>query len=322
MKKILYMGLYTDDATWAYRMAILSAIKHPDLIIEQKPYAGNITWSLFSGYDALILERPSSNNDLSIIKLAKQMGLKVIADYDDDCLHVPPLNPMWHFYQQCKPVLMECLTLADEIWVSTQALKKSYSLLNSNIHVIPNAHNDTIFHVEQKRGFNHKTKKAIWRGGESHEADVYEIAPELIKIINKNKKWQFQFVGCRFVYMELRCGDNYQPVSQMPLMQYFDYMGKESPNIVFHPLQDNLFNRSKSTISFLEASYAGAAFVGNKNLQEFDMPFIYSIDYLGGLLKENIEVLKLANLMSWEYIQEHLLLSKINLLRTERLLTI
>jgi hypothetical protein len=322
MKKAIYMGFFTDDATWAYRMAVLSAIKHPDLIIEQKPYSGNITWSLFSGDDILILERPSSGHDLSIIKLAKQMGLKIVVDHDDDCLHIPPMNPMWHHYQQCKQVVMECLALADEVWVSTPSLKKSYSLLNPNIYVIPNSHNDYLFPVENKKAFNHKTKKAFWRGGGSHEADVYEVAPELIKIINKNKKWHFQFVGCRFIYMEMRCGDNYTPVSQMPLLQYHEYMSAENPNLVFHPLQDNLFNRSKSNIAWLEATYAGAAFLGNKNLPEFDKECILSINALKEIGKFDFDQLELTNLMSWEYIQENLLLSKINLLRTERLLAI
>ncbi len=220
MKKVIYMSFWTDDATWAYRMAILSAINHPDLIIEQKPYSGNITWSFFAGYDILILERPSSGHDLSIMKLAKQMGLKIICDHDDNCLRVPPLNPMWHHYQQCKSVMMECLALADEIWVSTPEIKKAYSLLNKNIYVLPNAHNNYLMPLVNKKEFNHKTKKAIFRGGQSHEADVYEIAPELIKTINKNKKWGFEFWGCRFIYMEMRCGDNYLPVSSMPLLQW------------------------------------------------------------------------------------------------------
>lgn len=319
MKKVLYMNFFDTDATHFYRLAVLSAIKHPDLIIEQKPYSGNITWSLFSGYDILILERPSSGHDLSIMKLAKQMGLKIIVDHDDDCLHVPIMNPMWHFYQDCKKIVMECLVLADEVWVSTTALKKAYSLLNKNIHIIPNALNNYLFPVEKKKPFNTNTKKAFWRGGGSHEADVYEVADKLIKVINKQRKWKFQFIGCRFVYMELKCGDNYQPVSQMPLMQYMNYIVDKNPNMVFHPLQDNLFNKSKSNIALIEAVYSGAAFCGNINLPEFKLPGVLSIDYLAENLSENLET---AHLASWHYIKENLLLSKINELRVERLLAI
>lgn len=324
MKKIIYMGFFTDDATWAYRMAILSTITHTDIVIEQKPYSGNITWSFFSGYDALILERPSSGHDLNIIKLAKQMGLKIICDYDDDCLHIPPLNPMWHFYQQSRSVLMECLTLADEVWVSTPMVKRAYSLLNKNIHVIPNAHNNVLYKENKKKEYNKKTKKVFWRGGQSHAADVYSVANELIKIINKNKKVDFQFIGDRFIYMELNCGDNYQPVSPMPLLQYMEYMHTARPNIVMHPLQDNLFNRGKSNIAFLECVYSGGVFFGNTDFPEFMHPGIFNFNYLGDCLRGAIdsEEMERANRRSWEYIMENLLLTTVNKIRLDRLLNI
>lgn len=324
MKKVLYMSFFTDDATFFYRISILAAIKHPDLHIEQKPYSGNITWSTFVGYDAIILERPSSTDDLKIIKLAKQVGLKIISDWDDDCLHVPVTNPMWHHYQRCKSEVMECIALSDELWVSTGGIKKAYSLYNQNIHVIPNAHNDHLFPIENKRPFNPETKKVFWRGGGSHEADVYDMADSLIKIIDRSKKWKFYFIGSRFIYMELRCGDNYQPVSSMPLMQYFDYMAKENPNVVIHPLQDNLFNQSKSNIAWLEATYCGAVFFGNTKLPEFDKPGAVELELLPDFLqiKFGIEAARAYNTESWDYICEHLLLSKINKTREERLLAI
>lgn len=325
MKKIIYMSFWTNDATFFYRLSVLAAINHPDLVIEQKPYSGDITWASFVGYDALILERPSSSNDVQIIKLAKQCGLKIFSDWDDNCLHLPTLHPMWHFYNDRKANVMECLALSDEVWVSTQSLKKVYSLLNKNIHVIPNSHNDYLFHGEQKKPFNTKTKKAFWRGGGSHEADVYAVAPELIKLINKkNKTWQFQFIGCRFIYLELNCGMNYTPVSQMPLLQYFQYMNTENPNIVFCPLQDNLFNQSKSNIAWIEATYAGAAFFGNTNLPEFSQECIFPLSELSEAMSKNYfsGALELANKESWELICDTLLLSNVNKIRQERLLKI
>lgn len=323
MKKVIYMGFYTDDATWFYRMSVLGAIKHHGLTIEQKPYSGNVTWSTFLGYDTLILERPSSTDDLKIIKLAKQVGLKVITDWDDDCLHVPVMNPMWHHYQLCRADVMECIALSDEVWVSTPGVKKAYSLYNNNIHVIPNAHNDYLFPVEHKKDINPETKKAFWRGGGSHEADVYSVADKLLKTINQNNKWMFHIIGTRFIYIELKCGSNYQPVSGMPLMQYFDYMAKENPSVVFHPLQNNKFNESKSNIAWLESTYAGAAFFGNKSLPEFDKTMIFDFSELGECMNgKHNEVLKSLNDDSWSYICENLLLSITNKIREERLLAI
>lgn len=322
MKKILYMCFWDNDATFFLRLAILTYLKHPDFTIERKPYNGDITWSTFLGYDVLVLSRPSSPHDLSIIKLAKQCGLKVITDYDDDIIHLPELNPMWHHYQQCKSDAMECISLSDEVWVSTKGVKKSFALLNSNIHVIPNSLNDYLHPVDKKKPFNEGGKKAIWRGGGAHQADVYEVAESLVQTINNNKDWHFQFVGDRFVFLEQRCGDNYLPVSLMPLMQYMEYLHTENPQAVFHPLVTNRFNEGKSNLAWIEATYAGAAFFGNTKLHEFNKNGIIDFSQLETGMTTNFELLKDCNEESWEYILENLLLSNVNLIRQQRLLNI
>lgn len=321
--QVLYMYLYEYDPVFYYRLAVLKYINSPDIEFTRRPYSGDITWATLQQYDVLILERPSGVHDLHMIKLAKQIGVKVISDWDDDVLNVDIMNPMWQQMNQSRAIIIESLLLSDEVWVTTKTLKSSFSLYNRNIVVVPNAHNEYVQPIEKKKAFNPNTKKAVWRGGQSHEADVYSVAKELIKIINKNKKLGFHFLGDRFMYLQINCGENYNPVSPMPLMQYFDTLSQANPNLVFHPLQDNLFNKGKSNIAWLEATYAGAAFFGNKNLPEFDKEFIFSFDKLGDVLKLNpVGTLCAANKESWEYIQENLLLSKINLLRTERLLAI
>lgn len=324
MKKVLFLTMYDQDGTFFYRIAPLQHISHEKITIERKPYHGNIGFEFFLGHDILFLERPSSQNDLSIIKLAKQCGLKVITDWDDDCLHVDLLNPMWHHYNECKQTVMECIAISDEVWVSTSGIKKSFYLLNKNIHVIPNCLNDYVFHVEQKRPFNPDTKKAFWRGGGSHEADVYQpgIAEKLVETINKNTEWNFQFLGFRFIWLEMRCGANYTPVSQMPLLQYMAYLNDENTNIIFCPLQNTKFNESKSAISFIEATYAGACFFGNKSLPEFNLPTIRDYNELDIHLSDDyrMEALRSSNERSWTYIQQNLLLSTVNQVRIERIL--
>lgn len=320
MKRVLLLTAYDQDGTYFYRQQPLFNLSNAEMSIQRKPYYGEIGYSFFDGFDILFMERPSGVNDLHVIKLAKQCGLKVITDWDDDVLHLDSYNPMWHHYEENKKTVMECISLSDDVWVSTDGLKKSFKLLNRNIHVIPNAHNDYIHSVQKKKAFNPDTKKAIWRGGSSHEADVYEVSNVLINRINDNQDWQFQFIGFRFIYMEQRCGDNYLPVSQMPLMQYFEYLQKENPNIVFHPLCNTKFNESKSNIAWLEATYAGAAFFGNKGLPEFNHISINAVKT--DITKVDHASLKIANELAWDYILENLLLSKVNLLRTERILAL
>jgi len=325
MKKIIYYSFYPNDASAFYRSTgIFHYINHPDLSITNISHKNHLSFSDFCGYDTLFLQRPCEQHHLNLIKLAKDVGLKVIIDYDDDPLHLDMYNPMYDYYEQHKSTVLDCIVEADEIWASTIGVKKAFRLFNNNIQVISNAHNDYIYPIEEKKEFNANGKLAMWRGGHSHVGDIYEIGvPELlISIINDNQDWMFKFLGQRFEYLEKRCGDNYIAQSGASTIQFYKMMHNENPNIVFYPLADTLFNESKSNICWIEATYAGAAFFGNTSLQEFSGIGIMPIDYLSGYVsKDRNEALQIANNVAWQYIQENLLLSSVNDLRIQRLLS-
>lgn len=320
MIRLLILTQYTNDATYEYRLAPLFYIDHPRIKVIRKKYEGDITFSFFENCTHLILERPSGWHDLDVIKLAKQRGLMVITDWDDDVIHLPIYNPMFHHYEGAKKTILECISLSDEVWVSTPNLKRAFMLFNRNIMVLPNSHNDFLQPVSAKKAFDRTGKKIFFRGGNSHEADVYENSEKWVKIIKKNKKWSFYFVGCRFIWMEQRCGQNYQPVSNMPLMQYFEFMAKGNPQILFHPLSNNIFNKSKSNIAWLEGTYVGAAVFGNKTLTEYNKESIIPIEDLGS--QWDLDFLEQKNKDAWEEICDTVLLSKTNDKRVERLLNL
>lgn len=320
--RALVLTQWDSDATYYYRLKPLFYIDHPRIKIERKPYHGEITYSFFDGYDVLILERPSGVHDLHVIKLAKQCGLKIVSDFDDDILHLPEMNPMFHVYEDAKQTVCECIAESDQVWVSTQGVKRSFTLLNQNITVIPNSHDDYLQKVENKKPFNPNEKKVIWRGGGSHQPDVYEKGEFIVDMVNKNPDWMFYFLGDRFIWLEQRCGKNYQPVSQMPLMQYFEFLSTLNCQIQFHPLNNTIFNKSKSNIALIESAYAGSVFLGNQNLPEFNKPGTGDISDLINAFEFNTNTLSAMNNDSWQYVKEHLLLSKVNKLRINNLLNL
>jgi len=319
--KLLILTRWDNDATFFYRLKPLTYLDNPHIYVERKVYGGQIAYSFFDGYTHLLMERPADHSDLQIIKLAKQCGLYVITDWDDDCLHIDGFNPMFWHYEGAKDMLIDCINESDEVWVSTPSLLRSFQMFNRNMFIIPNAHNDYLFPLENKVEYNPHNKLVMWRGGGSHEADVYDRAEKIIKMVNDNPEWNFMFAGCRFVFMELRCGLNYKPQSLMPLMQYFNFMLDQNPQAVFHPLRNTIFNQSKSGISWMEATYAGAAFFGNKQLPEFDHPFITDLKLLPKAISEHhSDYMHGKNLDAWQYILDNLLLSEVNKIREERLL--
>lgn len=318
-KKVLYYSLQPNDTTAFWRTGgVLPYINSSEFELVDISLTINFNWSVLIGADILILQRPFTRDHANLIVLAKDMGIKVILDYDDLLTAVDLYNPTHQLYGSNQQSLFDCLNMADEIWVSTQAIKDGYKHLNT--HIIPNSWNDYMFKVKDKKPFT-GNKKVFWRGGSSHKADVMEVADKLVSFINENKDWTFLFQGDRFEYIEQRTGDNHHIVGGMSIIQYFKYLLVENPSIMIFPLCNTPFNKAKSNISFLEATYAGAAFFGNKNLPEFEYEdLIYDFDRLSDALGYYPGSLKLTNELSWEYITDNLLLSNINKKRTERII--
>jgi len=318
MKRVIYFDFWQAATEW-YRLYPLDYINNPGLTIVRSTEQ-NVTWQLLDGFDTIVLSRPSHPLTLAIIKLAKQLHKQVIADFDDNVLIVDQFNPMYGHYVEAKKDIIDCLILCDEVWVTTAAIKQAFRLYNNNIHVIPNAHNDYIFPVSQKRKFT-ANKIATYRGGHSHLGDIYELGtPEkIISMVNNNPDWEFRFFGQRFEYLEKRCGDNYIAYSGNSDTEAFHRMMHDNnASVFFYPLANTPFNRSKSNCSWLEASYAGSAFFGNKDLPEFDKECIFSFDDY--IVKVGDETMEKLNKLSWELICDTLLVSKVNLVREERLL--
>jgi hypothetical protein len=311
--------LYYSPSTWGntdfYRTTgVLPFINHPDIITRDISHFGQISqWDL-EGADAIIIQRPGTPNGLQMIKNAKMCGLKIILDYDDDVLNVDFFNPTFAQYHQQREIILRCIKLADEVWCSTESVRKSFG---KGI-VIPNALNEDIL---GKCAKSNETKNIVWRGGSTHEADMYENADQIAGIVNNHPELAFYFIGHRFTYLEQRCGDNYNSVEGMPITHYFQYLKQLKPKAMIFPLCDTMLNRGKSNISMIESHLVGGAYFGNKNLPEFDLDFVMPLDKFYEYISDEA-LLKEKHTQGCKYIEENLLLSDINKLRINSLLNI
>lgn len=326
MKNVFYLSMVEDDAASFYRTnGIFPFLKHEEISVKnifnpQKTYG----WESLIGADIFVFQRPYHEHHVNLIKMAKDMGIKVICEYDDDLLNVPFHNNAAVTLTEQRANIKIALSLADEVWVTTPSIKKEYRFYNRNIHVIPNSHNDYLYPIKNKKQFNKTTKIASYRGGASHEADMYQNINDIVDTINNNHDWIFRFQGSRFKHIEERTEANHEYTDPSTLMQFYKLYHELNANIAFFPLIDNTFNNGKSNISFLEATYSGSAFMGNRNLSEFNLPFIIPIQ--NGFKDEFIKAkddfyrLEILNNDSWEWILENRLLSNINKLRIDRIL--
>jgi len=319
MIRVLTFAPQITDGTSFYRSGgVLPYLEkeYSDIHIKDLSGKDNLDWPDYISYDVAVFQRPFIKPHLITINMLKLMGLKIIIDYDDDVLNVPMHNPFYGNYESNKETIQQIAQVADEIWVSTIGLKETFSKFNKNIKIVPNAHNDYLFPTKNKVKFNGKSKKVAYRGGSTHEIDVYSQLNDWIEIINKNQNTEFYFMGSRFPYLESRCGDNYLIIPGTHILDYFRNMRKVNPNIFIYTLEDNKFNRGKSNISWIEATYAGAAVIAPEFLPEFIKPgisnFTSSLKETFNKIKGDNQVLKSMNDLSWDYIQAKLLLSHVN----------
>jgi hypothetical protein len=319
MIRVLTFAPQVTDGTSFYRLGgVLPYLEKEYSDIHIKDLSGKdvLDWPDYVSYDVAVFQRPFISIHLNTINMLKLMGIKVIIDYDDDVLNVPMHNPFYNNYEANKENIKKISTNADEIWVSTNGLKETFSEFNKNIKVIPNAHNDYLFPVKNKIPFNDKLQTVAYRGGSTHEIDVYSQLNDWIEIINKNKTTEFYFMGARFPYLESRCGDNYIIIPGTHILDYFRNMHKVNPNIFIYTLEDNKFNIGKSNISWIESTYAGAAVIAPEFLTEFIRPgisnFTGSLKETFDKIKKDKKMLKNMNDLSWDYIQAKLLLSHVN----------
>jgi len=320
---VYYYALSADDPTSFYRMSgVLPFIHHKDLHFKDISNEHNISWATLSGADVLIIQRPFTTNHANFIKLAKDMNIQVIADYDDDLLNVPESNPTYRMYQDNKESILDCIRHADLVWVSTSSIERSFAQYAKNTLILPNSHNDYMFPVKDKQSFNKKSKLAAYRGGGSHEVDVYDSIGILTYIINNNQDWEFRFIGSSFPYLESLTGDNHTVTEPLTIIQFYKYLHKSNPNLFFYPLKYTKFNEGKSNIALLEATYSGAVFMGNSSLIEFNHQFVLNLSCeFFNEFKDDKNTLRSINNDAWEWVVSERLLSSVNKLRIESLLS-
>ena len=319
MIRVLTFAPNVYDGTSFYRLGGVMPYldkAYEDIFMRDMSHTKEIDWADYASFDVAVFQRPFIAPHLKTINMLKLMGVRVIIDYDDDVLNLPIHNPYYQNYKANEDNIKAICQAADHVWVSTDALKDTILKYNNSVEVIPNAHNDYLFPVDKKMPFNRETKKVAYRGGSTHEVDVYAHLNDWIEVINKNKQTEFYFMGSRFPYLESRCGDNYLIIPGTHLLDYFRNMHKLNPNIFIYPLEDSQFNKAKSNISWMEAVYSGAAVLAPVFHKDFIKPGILNFgkSFINEFnsIKKDLDKQEQMNNDSWEYIKAKLLLSKVN----------
>jgi glycosyltransferase involved in cell wall biosynthesis len=281
-------------------------------------YAGNRpTWDYILSFDMVFMHRPADKLHFALAQASARYNIPLIVDFDDLLTDIPPDNPAHDGYEheEYQENIKEIIRLANVVIVSTNNLKES---LNTSFRcgkktvVIPNAFDlDTFSKTPEFK----KSKNVLWRGGNTHQKDIYEFKDAIVNTFKKNKKWKLDLMGYNPFFISEHVNHSYTP--RMDLDAYFELLPALNHSICIVPLHDCDFNDSKSNIAWVETTYAGAVCLA-PDWEEWRRPGIINYkDEADFEVKLNAMIngeydLKSYHNQSWHYISENLSLDKIN----------
>jgi|GEM_PF-1935949 len=312
-KKPIRILLHTPnsgDATSYYRgeLPLTCLIKTfaPDVELVNASQLNPAIWPDVIQADVIVLQRPFIQAHLDLAIQVKTIGRKLIIDYDDLLFNLPLTNPYYNLYMtsQVHSTINQIMNLADEIWVSTPQLRtsliqrllfflggldsfkalpdsekdRSFNKVHDKIVVIENAHNDFDFPVDKRKP--HTTNNVIlWRGGASHNNDLYYYAKPLLEICNTRTDLSFYFFGPLPTFLSenfTNAKSIFHMNQPMAIYSFHKAIQNLNPMVNLILLEPSEFNDCKSNINSLEGAYAGA-YNFNVSPDEFVEKFNYRV---------------------------------------------
>ncbi len=279
-------------------------------------------WHTMRRCDVFFAQRPCLPVHAHAITGAKQEGVPVWVDLDDDLFNVPYHNPTYPIYSngQNRVALIHSVQMADIVTVTTQALADVVSDYNPNVRVIPNAYDD----VSHECAFNSTSerKKIIaWRGGQTHVKDLESVSESILAIAETHQDWSWSFLGYdpTFITRHMKPG-SFKSTPFVSNAQYRNNLNNLNHAIQIVPLTESSFNRCKSNIAWIEAAAAGAQTLARdwpewqhpeithyKDEKEFEVRLLQMMSASQGSL--------FYKQTGFDYIQERLTLSHMNAIR-------
>lgn len=247
------IGIYEPGGFTAssYYRSFGALRKLPDTRIVEVSRAATVN-SLYT-IDIFFAARPYEDVDAKMIALAKDIGLPVWVDFDDDFWNIPHTNPAHWAYHGKVESINRCLSLADVVTVSTEHLaelvRKQVPAVKKVV-AINNAVESLINPIEPKA-----TDKICigWRGTATHTRDL-EVWRDVFHRLHQSNKFEFVFMGhvppWNIAYRYHRFTD---------FFSFRRAFAQSGIDFLLYPLEHCQFNLSKSNIAWLEATSVGAA---------------------------------------------------------------
>jgi O-antigen biosynthesis protein len=230
---------------------------------------------------AVRIQRQATKQQLEFVKhlkeISKQNGMRLIYEIDDICFKedIPDYNKYKPAFDnpEIRESAQAIMSLCDEITVTCPFMKDYYrgKTGNRNVTVIPNFmpkfwignHYDLTKNMNNLDKYK-KKPRILYAGSGAHfdvdnrvkqKDDFFHVNDVIRRTIDK---YQWVFMGAfPMSILDLVKSGKVEFHQWKRLFEYGDCIDSLNVNMMVAPLQDNIFNRSKSDLKYIEASAFG-----------------------------------------------------------------
>jgi len=236
--------------------------------------------------DGVVITRDFSrwaNEYEHVIEKARSQNKFIVYEIDDLLLEIPLEHPDYDHYSAIRCSILRAIAEADAVIGSTTPICDYLRSYNPEVYLWPNYLDGQLWRIAGNRpsSVENRRSQALvptaeaqgnvtkrcsrvrigYMGGHSHAYDLDLIIPTLEKLLNHyDDRLEMIFWGIKPPETLHRLPNvNWVPVALANYREFADYFSRQNCEIFLAPLHDNLFNRCKSNLKFLEYSAIGAA---------------------------------------------------------------
>lgn len=231
-------------------------------------------------YDTIFVQRIHDWEGYYLLARLKEMGKRVVYDIDDDMFNIPPENPASRMIgRDAQMAAAECMKLADVVTVTTDVLQTVIRNVTEGVEavIIPNGVDmDDGWVPTPFTGCQDGWKRIFWQGGESHAEDWIECADAVDAIMGERQDVRVTILGylppAIRILMKKSCWkDRVEFLEFSDIETYLKIAKHVRAEVGIAPLQNTLFNRSKSPIKYIEYAAMGIPTVASDTLPYSDV---------------------------------------------------
>jgi glycosyltransferase involved in cell wall biosynthesis len=196
-----------------------------------------------------------------IITEAHAQAKPVIYETDDLLLALPSEHSSRRDISDVLLPILWAIVEADLVTTSTAFLRDYLKPFNANVQILPNLLNDQLWSLREISQDSQAGGPVCigYMGGQSHLPDLIAVQPALESILDAYPgRVRFKFWGVRPPDEIIQRPEvEWIPLDLRDYAGFARYFCQQTCDIFIAPLEDNLFNRAKSALKFLEYSALG-----------------------------------------------------------------